>query len=84
MVYAERDFQKLSIRITKDGNRIKTSYHVRTVNIVFKQCGAVMEVKLLIREDEDGTIRYALSNDLRVSKHRLGCMHSQRYFIERS
>lgn len=81
---SERDFQKFSVRITKAGNSIKTSYHVCTVYIVLKEYGAVMEVKLLIRKDEDGTIRYALSNDLKASKHRLGFMHSQRYFIERS
>lgn len=81
---AGHDFQKFSVRITKEGNGIKTSYHVRTVYIAIKECGVVMEVKLLIRKDEDGTIRYAICNDLKASKHRLAFMHSQRYFIERS
>jgi SRSO17 transposase len=78
------DFTKLSVRITKDGNPIKTAYHVRTVYLAIKEQGVVIEVKLLIRKDEDGTIRYALCNDLKASKHRLAFMHSQRYFIERS
>lgn len=80
----DRDFKKLSIRINKEGIPIKTSYYVRTVYLAIKEKGAVMEVKLLIRKDEDGTIRYALSNDLKASMHRLAFMHSQRYFIERS
>ncbi len=54
------------------------------VYLAIKECAAVMEVKLMIRKDEDGSIRYALSNDLKASKHRLAFMHSQRYFIERS
>lgn len=80
----DRDFKKLSIRINKEGKPVKTSYYVRKVYLVIKEKGAVMEVKLLIRKDEDGTIRYALSNDLKASMHRLAFMHSQRYFIERS
>lgn len=78
------DFKKFSVRITKDGTPIKTLFHFRTVYVVLKELGKVMEAKLLIRKDEDGTIRYALSNDLKASKHRLAFMHSQRYFIERS
>jgi SRSO17 transposase len=81
---ANTDFLKLSVRITKEGKAIKTSYHVRTVYMAIKEQGEVMEVKLLIRKDEDGTIRYAICNNLRASKHRLAFMHSQRYFIERS
>ena len=80
----DRDFKKLSVRINKEGEPVKTSYHVRTVYLATKEKGAVMAVKLLIRKDDDGTIRYALSNDLKASMHRLGFMHSQRYFIERS
>lgn len=81
---ANTDFLKLSVRITKEGNSIKTSYYVRTVYLAIKEHGTVMEVKLLIRKDEDGTIRYAICNDLKASNHRLAFMHSQRYFIERS
>lgn len=81
---ADTDFIKLAVRITKEGNPIKTSYHVRTVYLAIKKHGTVMETKLLIRKDEDGTVRYALCNDLKASKHRLAFMHSQRYFIERS
>jgi hypothetical protein len=80
----DTDWVKLSVRITKEGNSIKTSYHVRTVYLALKEHGTVIEVKLLIRKDEDGTIRYALCNNLKASKHRLAFMHSQRYFIERS
>jgi SRSO17 transposase len=81
---SDKDFRKLSIRITKEGKPVKTSYYVRTVYLAIKEKGAVMEVKLLIRKDDDGTIRYALSNNLKASTHRLGFMHTQRYFIERS
>ena len=84
LTLTESDFVQLSVRITKEGNAIKTSYHVRTVYLVVKEHGTVMEVKLLIRKDEDGTIRYAICNDFKASKHRLAFMHSQRYFIERS
>jgi SRSO17 transposase len=78
------DFTKLSVRNTKEGKPIKTSYHLRTVYLAIKEQGTVIQVKLLIRKDNDGTIRYALSNNLKASKHRLAFMHSQRYFIERS
>lgn len=78
------DFRKLSVRINKDGKPVKTSYYVRTIYLAIPEQGAIMEVKLLIRKDEDGTIRYALSNDLNANMHRLAFMHSQRYFIERS
>ena len=78
------DFKKLTIRTTKEGNPVKASFYMRTVYVVVMEYGAVMELKLMIRKDEDGTIRYALSNDLKSSNHRLAFMHSQRYFIERS
>jgi SRSO17 transposase len=80
----DADFTKLSVRSTKEGTPIKTSYHVRTVYLSIKEHGTVIPAKLLIRKDNDGTIRYALSNDMKASKHRLAFMHSQRYFIERS
>jgi SRSO17 transposase len=80
----DRDFKKLSVRINKEGEPVKTSYYMRTVYLAIKEKGAVMEVKLLIRKDEDGAIRYALSNNIKASMHRLAFMHSQRYFIERS
>lgn len=80
----DTDFTKLSVRNTKDGTPIKTSYHVCTVYLAIKEHGTVIKAKLLIRKDNDGTIRYALCNNLKASKHRLAFMHSQRYFIERS
>ena len=52
--------------------------------MVIKEQATVMEVKLIIRKDEDGKTHYMLCNDLKASKHRLAFMHSQRYFIERS
>jgi len=81
---SEADFKKLTIRTTKEGEPVKASFYIRTVYVAIKEQGAVMELKLMIRKDEDGTIRYALSNDLKSSNHRLAFMHSQRYFIERS
>lgn len=80
----DKDFNKLTARTTKEGESVKASFYICTVYLAIKECGAVMEVKLLIRKDEDGAIRYAISNDLKASKHRLAFMHSQRYFIERS
>lgn len=79
-----KDFKKISVRITKEGSPVKTTCYSRTVYLALKEEGAILEVRLLIRKDEDGTIRYALSNNLKASIHRLAFMHSQRYFIERS
>lgn len=80
----EKDFKVLSMRTNKDGEPLKALFYITSVFLAIKEYGAIMEVKLMIRKDEDGTIRYAISNDLKASKHRLAFMHSQRYFIERS
>lgn len=80
----DEDFKNLTMRINKEGDPVKAFFYITTVFLAIKQYGAVMKVKLMIRKDEDGTIRYALSNDLKAGNHRLAFMHSQRYFIERS
>jgi len=79
-----KDFKNFTLRINKDGDAVKALLYITTVFLVLKEEGQVMEVKLIIRKDEDGSVRYALSNDLKASKHRLAFMQAQRYFIERS
>jgi SRSO17 transposase len=80
----DSDFKNLTARTTKEGKAVKALFYFKTVFIAIKEKGAVIEVKLIIRKDEDGKVHYILSNDLKASKHRLAFMHSQRYFIERS
>lgn len=80
----DKDFKNITIRKTKDGEKVKALCYTCTVYLAIKEHGAVMEVKLFIRKDEDGKIHYALSNSLKASLHRLAFMHGQRYFIERS
>jgi len=79
-----RDFRNFTMRINKDGQAVKALFHITTIFLAIKEMGQVIEAKLIIRKDEDGTIRYAISNELKASKHRLAFMQSQRYFIERS
>lgn len=81
---ADRNFKKFTMRVSKDGKAVKALFYFTTVFLAIKQQGQMMEVKLMIRKDEDGTIRYAICNDLTSSKPRLAFMQSQRYFIERS
>lgn len=81
---SEKDFKKLTIRIPQQGKPVKALYYACKVYLAIKEHGQVLEAKLLIRKDADGTIKYALTNDVRSSLHRLGVMHGQRYFIERS
>lgn len=81
---SDKDFKKLAVRTTKEGEVVKALFYFQTVFIAIKEYTTVMEVKLIIRKDEDGKVHYILCNDLKASKHRLAFMHSQRYFIERS
>lgn len=81
---SDNDFKNLTVRTTKEGGAIKALFYFQTVFIVIKEQAAVIEVKLIIRKDEDGKVHYILCNDLKASNHRLAFMHSQRYFIERS
>lgn len=79
-----KDFMRLTARTTKTGEKVKALFYFTTVFVAVKEMAQVMEVKLVIRKDEDGKVHYALSNDVGSGKHRLAFMHSQRYFIERS
>lgn len=79
-----RDFKKLTIRTPQQGKPVKALYYACKVYVAIKEHGQVVEAKLLIRKETDGTIKYALTNDVRSSLHRLAVMHGQRYFIERS
>ncbi len=81
---SDGDFKKLTVRTTKEGQAVRALFYFQTVFMVIKEQATVMEVKLIIRKDEDGKTHYILCNDLKASKHRLAFMHSQRYFIERS
>jgi SRSO17 transposase len=81
---SDRDFKSITMRLTKEGEPVKALFYITTVFLAIKEFGTVIEVKLMIRKDADGTIRYALSNNLKASQHRLAFMHCQRYFIERS
>ena len=76
------DYQQLSFRYGS-GKRLKAKFHCTTVYIQHPQKGTKMELKLLIRKDLDGTIKYSLcyprANDTIKD---LAYHQSTRFFIE--
>jgi SRSO17 transposase len=77
-------YTEIQLRENSDGKKIKARFYICQSYIILKSKGLVMEVVLIIRKDEDGSVKYALSNAIEESLERLAYMHGQRYFIERS
>lgn len=84
--YAEglkkKEFKKITVRKGTKAN-IKASFHKRTVWIFNPNNKTKSRFVLLIRKDEDGSLRYSLTNSW---KHlpKLAFMQGQRYFVERA
>jgi hypothetical protein len=79
----KKRFQGSRTKKEKDGRSVKAMFYKCSAFIIEKGNKEIMEVILLIRKDDDGTIRYSLINDSRKSLERLSYMQGQRYFIER-
>lgn len=63
---------------------LKASYHQKQVWIVIDKVKPLaLKLKLIIRKDMDGTIKYSLTNDLQASLKTLAKRQGQRVFVER-
>jgi SRSO17 transposase len=80
----ETDYREIILRKNNNGKNVKAKFFSCPANIIKKADGSVMNVILLIRKDDDGTIRYTITNAINESLERLAFMQAQRYFIERS
>ena len=78
----KKDFKKLTIRKGTKG-AIRASYHKCCVWLFNDNNKTMSRFILLVRKDDDGTIRYTLTNS---KKHlcKLAFMQGQRYFVERA
>jgi SRSO17 transposase len=76
------DFQQLNFRYGS-GKKLKAKFHCTTVYIQHPQKGTRMELKLLIRKDLDGTIKYSLCHPRPNDTIKdLAYHQSTRFFIE--
>jgi len=78
----KRDYKKITVRKGTKGN-IRASFHKRTVWLFNAENKTRSCFTLLIRKDDDGTIRYSLTNS-RKHLPTLAFMQGQRYFVERA
>lgn len=84
--YAEglmkKEYKKITVRKGTQAN-IRAYFHKRTVWIFNPNSKTKSRFVLLIRKDEDGALRYSLTNS---KKHlpKLAFMQGQRYFVERA
>ncbi len=77
-----KDFKKITVRKGTQGN-IKAFFHKRTVWLFNKETQTRSKFVLLVRKDEDGSLRYSLTNS-RKHLPKLAFMQGQRYFVERA
>ena len=79
----KKDFSLLKVRHASKG-KLKARYHKQVVYILNPSTGRRMELILLIRKDEDGTIKFSLCNAREnIALKELAYQQSKRYFIER-
>lgn len=79
-----KDFEKLAVRHSSQG-KLKARYHHQEVYLLNPHTGTRMKLRLLIRKDVDGTVKYSLCHapeDTPLKE--LAYQQSKRYFIERS
>lgn len=78
------DFSLLTVRNGTRGT-IQARYHMRKVWILHEPSGSFMALRLLIRKNADGDIKFCLGhfNDQNVSMLRMAKAQAQRAFVER-
>ena len=80
----KKDFSYISVRHASKG-RLKAYFHQKPVYIINPHTNKCMELILLIRKDEDGTLKFSLCNaPADVTLKELAYQQSKRYFIERN
>ena len=80
----KKDFTLISVRHASKG-RLKAYFHKCPVYILNAHTNRCIELILLIRKDQDGTIKYSLCNAKDdVPLNELAYQQSKRYFIERN
>lgn len=77
-------FKEVKLRKNRLGKAVKAMFYMCPAFIIEKGNKDIMEVRLLIRKDDDGTIRYSITNDTEKKLERIAYMQGKRYFIERS
>jgi SRSO17 transposase len=79
----EKNWKEITLRTGTNGE-IKARFYQQTIWICSdSQKGKVLKLKLLIRFDNDGKIKYSLSNMLNLELDELAKRQGQRVFIER-
>lgn len=79
-----KDFEQVSVRHSSHG-KLKARYHHQEVYLLNPHTNTRMKLRLLIRKDADGTIKYSLCHAPEETPLKeLAYQQSKRYFIERS
>jgi hypothetical protein len=77
------DFEKLQVRNGTKGV-IRARYHRRKVWLLHEPSDTLMPLQLLIRQNEDGTAKYALGySTWKSTTKRMAQAQAQRTFVER-
>ncbi len=79
-----RDFSLITVRNGTKGT-IQAQYHMRKVWVLHEPSDSFMSLRLLIRKNADGEIKYCLGsfNDQTVTMIRMAKAQAQRAFVER-
>ena len=80
----ERQWKYLQIRYKGNGKKLKAWFHSKEVYIENQLTGKRQLVQLLIRQDQDGTIKYSYCHCPGATLEQLAYRQSKRYFIEKS
>jgi SRSO17 transposase len=79
----ENDYKELNVREGTNGI-ISAKYHLRKVWILCKETEKFLPLNLLVRKNEDGTIKYALGyHPIKATMKDMAKAQAQRAFVER-
>ena len=77
----KEDFLKLRVRNTSKGHLV-AHFYTREVQVQCPETGQLIPLKLIIRKDKDGKMKYSLSNMMLDSLEELAQKQAQRIFVE--
>src|SRR5690606_23662444 len=78
------DWKYLTVRHQGADKKLRAWFHAREVYILNPATSRRMRLTLLIREDNDGTIKYSFCHCPAASLQQLAYRSSKRYFVEKA
>lgn len=79
-----RDWKHLTIRQQSGGRKLKAWFHSCEVYILNPLTNRRQQIMLLIRKEQEGTIKYSFCHCPRATLKELAYRQSKRYFIEKA